>query len=971
MVKEIKYTGFTASPSDYECPDGDLAAVLNVVPEEGSLSPVMPPRQLFQLSDGGDVRFVHETSYIRNFIILHPDNSITWRTEEDPDQYSHGTLSHSFSGHTIHQINAIGNTLIVLADDGMHYFLWKGYRNGSEQQGDEPKEYLYLSTHLPELSLSFGLQSHTSVMNMDAIGIKKYSRQSSGDVDEDGNHTSNFPGHFEHSRPTSQYTRGRNDPEESRGSGTYAIIFPPRGREGFGNSKEDAEDYNALIDHINAGTEKLISNVYEEGLFVFPFFVRYAYRMYDGSLSMHSQPILMVTVTDNPLSVQFGRLTEGEDRELIFSSMTARTPCFDLDYSANPSDINELKKWNDIIKSVEIFVSKPIYTYRQMSKEYDIGVQYRLTSDPGTLGTYSTFSKSGDHYICSTHDKYKRGNANYFFMLKDARVDQIKDDIESCNLFYLLQSIDARELKTERTTLLNRTGYIGHINLLENDPNINLTNIAAREVMSDDYDSHDFLLPEKSFVYNSRLQVANIQKRLYSGYNSISQFTFTNGDEEDLTDVEVYYFIKQDNKTIVVKGESARYNKKSALFYLYYPNKNAYRAVVKYNDTYYELPLKMHEKLNGAYFFGGLDFVIEEDVSTTTCPTVSYDIDNRISIKNKIYTSEVNNPYYFPLLGINTVGTGIVIGMSSASKALSQGQFGQFPLYAFTTEGVWALEVKTDKDTSLDAAPGLYKACQPFTRDVCINADSITQLDSSVLFATDRGIMLISGSNSICISDSLDYSKTFQITSLPQSDKLLAFVGFTQADLNYATFHEFVKGCRMLYSYNLQRIIVFNRDYPYAYVYSLKSKSWGMMPSTIAYAIPSYPEALAQLEDGTIVDYSGTADTTTEEDGSLTGIKGVLITRPLKLDAPDALKTVDTVIQRGNFQRGHIKTAIYGSRDLINWFVVWTSVDHYLRGFRGTPYKYFRLVLLCDLDPTESVYGCSIQYTPRFTNRLR
>lgn len=957
MVKEIKYSGFTASPSDYECPDGDLAAVLNVVPEEGSLSPIMPPRQPFQLTDGGSVRFVHETSYIRNYIILHPDNTITWRTQDDADQYSHGTLSHNFSDRTIHQINAIGNTLIVLADDGMHYFLWKGYRNGSEQQGDDPKEYLYLGTHLPELSLSFGLQSHTSVMNMDSIGVKKYSRLSSGGADEDGNHISTFPGYFGHSRPTSQNTRGRYDP-----SGAYTFLFPPRGREGLGNSKEDAEDINALIDHINAGTEKLISNVYEEGLFVFPFFVRYAYRMYDGSLSMHSQPILMVTVTDNPLSVQFRGLTEGEDRELIFSSMTASTHCFDLDYSANTSDINELKKWNDIIKSVEIFVSKPIYTYRQMSKEYDIGVQYRPTSNPGTLGTYSTFSKSGDHYICSTHDKYNRGNANYFFVLKDARVDQITYDIESCNLFYLLQSIDARELKTERTTLLNRTGYIGHINLLENDPNINLTNIVAREVMSDDYDSHDFLLPENSFVYNSRLQVANIQKRLYSGYNSISQFTFTNGDEEDLTDVEVYYFIKQDNKTIVVKGESARYNKKSALFYLYYPNKNAYRAVVKYNDTYYELPLKMHEKLNGAYFFGGLDFVIEEDVSTTTCPTVSSDIDNRISIKNKIYTSEVNNPYYFPLLGINTVGTGIVIGMSSASKALSQGQFGQFPLYAFTTEGVWALEVETDKY----AAPGLYKACQPFTRDVCINPDSITQLDSSVLFATDRGLMIISGSNSLCISDSLDYSQAFQVSSLPHSDKLLSLVGFTPADLGYVSFHEFIKGCRMLYSYVQQHIIVFNRDYPYAYVYSLKSKSWGMMPSTIALTIPSYPEAIAQLADGTIVDYSSVA-----EGQETTGIKGVLITRPLKLDLPNALKTVDTVIQRGNFQRGHVKSAIYGSRDLINWNIVWTSADHCLRGFRGTPYKYFRIVLLCDLAPTESIYGCTIQYTPRFTNRLR
>ena len=95
------------------------------------------------------------------------------------------------------------------------------------------------------------------------------------------------------------------------------------------------------------------------------------------------------------------------------------------------------------------------------------------------------------------------------------------------------------------------------------------------------------------------------------------------------------------------------------------------------------------------------------------------------------------------------------------------------------------------------------------------------------------------------------------------------------------------------------------------------------------------------------------------------------MTRPFKLDMPDVMKTIDTIIQRGNFRRGNVKQILYGSRDLVNWFPVYSSVDHYLRGFRGTPYKYFRIALKCSLTDDESLSGMSVQFTPRYTNQPR
>ena len=180
----------------------------------------------------------------------------------------------------------------------------------------------------------------------------------------------------------------------------------------------------------------------------------------------------------------------------------------------------------------------------------------------------------------------------------------------------------------------------------------------------------------------------------------------------------------------------------------------------------------------------------------------------------------------------------------------------------------------------------------------------------------------------------------------------------------------------MVYDYTHQHIFVFNPSQPYAYVYSLKTKLWGLIPSTMKQAVFDYPSATVMTElvasgykSWALLDY---ADELTSSDPTVPIVyQGLIITRPLKLDMPDVLKTVPAVIQRGMFERGHVYGALYASRDLIHWTLVWSSVDHYLRGMHGTPYKYFRMALICNLTAKESLYGCSVGVIPRDTNNLR
>ena len=54
--------------------------------------------------------------------------------------------------------------------------------------------------------------------------------------------------------------------------------------------------------------------------------------------------------------------------------------------------------------------------------------------------------------------------------------------------------------------------------------------------------------------------------------------------------------------------------------------------------------------------------------------------------------SRVDNPLFFPAVSTYSFDADIV-AVCSNTVAVSQGQFGQHPLYVFTTEGVWLMSV--------------------------------------------------------------------------------------------------------------------------------------------------------------------------------------------------------------------------------------------------------------------------------------
>lgn len=979
MEKSIRYNGHTAQPSDYETPDGDLALSLGLIHEDESLRPILPPQPLFNVPAGYEVAYIHKTTSFTHYILLaHSgsdyfaywvDGELAEESSYHPYNYASADIhqiedySYDSSGDTdVPKVIGIGNTLVFYGLNNMTYVLWKA------------GEYKYLGTHLPEVDIRFGLLGRP----------RFYSVQNGSQFD---------------------------------------IVWPNNISKADLINREKFKDNNktAITQCVMGYLSKFIADTtVNHGRHCFPFFVRYALRLYDGSLTMQSAPILMNPCTYGGPIVTWSVTSSPDnykdakgDIMLMASSLTY-----------NYQDGGDLEDWTDIVKSIDIFISKPLYTYDQdgqiesfstvtqkndkFSQKY-IGKLYAHRED-GQIEFVSTPEKSrliapisdgsaqsGNcaEYIVNSYSEwsYEEIYKMYFsrnlptgsyastIELPQFEADSLIRNIENESSYYLLESLDVETLLSSQTE--------GDVEIVT--ANDYLPSLLSREVLPDDYQSHDAVVPNNSFVYNNRLNISDIRKGLFDGFRAEYQLarceyyhTFAQGGENvsanQLTitfdfngthrprPITLYTYINEGDAEYIVKAEgqtdyplhpffsiesSGNYTNFSSACWFFYPNNNATKIVLEQDGWFYNIKLKQHPMLNGAYAM--LEYASQRVGEQMDTPTTTSKI---VDVPNKIYTSEVNNPFYFPLLGINTVGSGRILGLASATKALSQGQFGQFPLYAFTTDGVWALEV---------ASNGSYSARQPVTRDVCISMDSITQLDSSVVFATDRGLMMLQGSDALSITDDINLEDEVNLSTLLRGLSSVCDSSLTSA-LTIIPLHDFISNCRLMYDYTHQHIVVYNPNKTYAYVFSLKSKKWGMMYSTLKKTLNSYPDAIcveASGQNDVVMNYSKTNVTAS------TALPFVVVSRPIKFDMNDVMKTVDTIIQRGVFRRGDVKTLLYGSRDMYHWNLVYTSNDHYLRGFRGTPYKYFRIALVGALTKEERIFGCEASFTPRLVDQLR
>lgn len=926
MIKEIKYGGMSSATSDYECNDGELDFAQNCINEgrgiEGIPSFVVSDdkveneegneegneseseedgeidgeREGESDGDEGDEGDDEEPTVAYRPVYLHDDRIIGVAENSLYYKYGDNDWQCIKEGFTINvetaQFNSIGNSLIVTTGwgdtDTVYYFLWK--TDGYKSIGDTP----------PMIELCFGLQSQYR-----RYDLPYYRKLEGTELDPLWREFDPVPYGWE--------------PE-----GAYRLIII---------NNEDG--IRRLSEACYAEINSLIEECNDKGYFALPFFIRYAYRLYDGSLLMHSAPVLMI-----PNSMGIRVCVSSSDGKLRHC-LAVCNACI-LDYRVIKGDATLLEPWKDIIKSIDIFVSAPIYPFTTSGKithfrTYHYNKSFGIYKNVPETSTGVYGRHGGLEWVGLRGEQAETGELSCVLQSNP----NFRDDIKDVSTFYHLTSLSLENLPNINTT-----------KNLEFTEGI-LKTLVTREVMTDDYDSHFAKNFKSLYAYNSRLIAANVKKTIHINQSLASRLPYIGSMKKRFVTVDV------NEEGNLLQQEENTPNEYNTIHYVFFPFTEATKMMIHNSGTslVHYFSLRKSDFLNGTFFFSGFDDTSvekEEDPPIGGSSIIT-------KLPNKIYVSEVNNPFVFPAVNIHTVGDAPITALGVSTQAVSDGQFGQYPFYVFSEDGTWALEVN---DIGVPSKP------KPISRLVATSPKSMQSIDTEFLFASKNGVYSLVGATPTLISRKFKENAFFDFYSgttevLSKFKDVATELKHTIAELQNS-FVDYIDGAVIAYDYLHKRIFFSNSNYGYTYVFSIATGEWYTTNNIVFIdALNSYPEAKVVTQDSNgyyhIVDLANFGDAT----------PSTLITRPLKLDLPDTFKTVERVIQRGNFAPDNVQQILYGSNDLVTWRPLASSRNKYISGLRGHSYKYFRLALFMNLNKGESLTGCTIQFTEKGTNKLR
>lgn len=278
---------------------------------------------------------------------------------------------------------------------------------------------------------------------------------------------------------------------------------------------------------------------------------------------------------------------------------------------------------------------------------------------------------------------------------------------------------------------------------------------------------------------------------------------------------------------------------------------------------------------------------------------------------NVLKVSAVDNPFYFPTAQTYKF-EGNIVGLASNAEAISTGQFGQYPLFVFTQEGIWAMAVDA-------SGQGAYTSQSPFSREVCSGA--VCPVSGGIVFTTERGVMAISGGQVTELSAPLDGMTT---------DYMEYQEGFWEKIYEKAGFdfyfqpeeiREYLKPVgayktKLAYNYLHNEVILSNTQRDYSYVYSLANQEWSIIDRVFDITTNSYPE---------LVVYNNIEQKRYKFTEGNDPVPVVAITRPVKVETLD-FKRLRQAALRCTFE-GSLNFYVLGSNDGAS-FVCITGKEH-------------------------------------------
>ena len=925
MNKEIRYKGIALTPDPAAQPDGTLAVAANAEIHNGAVRPFVLAGTSTEapLTVGDDIAtliYVHRTTAYTHLIAT-VGNNICWFHED-------GTAEDSPLITTLADITAIesiGNTLVVAAASGIHYVVFLN------------DTYKYLGQQPPFIELQFQLR-HV---------MRDFSDQFTVKLQSDWKFTWD---------------------EEAQ-----AWQVP-----------EEAQAF--LTEEIAAKHNKHIANLTEEGLFTAPFLIRYCYRLYDGSMVMHSAPVAMyTTLYHTAMAIALGNIgrydTQTHTKAVAPSALFGQD--LDMRTFAVPGMLQfrclnvdvrqQLREWSDIVTSIDIFITPQQHNYdtSQKIKLFDARVSFE---SPGVWDGYME-NESTKYWADNYNDitvPPEDINERYYFgpNLPEYSRKDFMQRLQKAAEFFLLHSFNINNIDDEITNLWTSPFSSATIK-----------NIAVQEQMKDDYKTHNILRADCLFSYNQRINSAGVAEQLFGGFSPLVTAPYVEGDYNVSA---VYVIIYTDSGYRMVKWQQQTAVPSMLYFfemgYFFYPDSRARFVIVRSDTIARAYKLYSHDALNGAYRFYNGDGVVHNmtyqndtqlvmAVKTFLRINVTYDAWS--DMPNKIYTSEVNNPFFFPAEGINTVGIGKILGIAATTRALTQGQFGQFPLMVFATDGIWALSVSSS---------GTYSASHPISREVTTNPNAICQTDQQVLFVTERALNTVTEQNVNSISPQLDgapedFTDTIPTllqylnnTSLDGHEQLAALLQYTDMPV------ETLQTAHVIYDFAANRLLIIPPVTSVALptqqqtlnvqpilTYSIPDNAYttAAIPPVLT-AINAYPHPYLQFTDGTVMCLNKPYP---YAQGVAQKTPVLLVTRPMAFG--QAMYNINDFTH--NYQGSSTPVIIlFGSNDLQSWHYIGRTTRRKAYYMPTRAYRYLRYAIVTTLAPDEQYISTLLDVAEKF-----
>lgn len=267
----------------------------------------------------------------------------------------------------------------------------------------------------------------------------------------------------------------------------------------------------------------------------------------------------------------------------------------------------------------------------------------------------------------------------------------------------------------------------------------------------------------------------------------------------------------------------------------------------------------------------------------------------------------MKNPYLFPAKNSYQVGSGVIIDVGINTEPISEGQFGQYPIYVYTSKGTWALE---------QGSGGVaFGSISPLNGDVIDAGTKVISIGVGCAYITGRGVYILSGKQSVRISSPIEGNIINTLVENKHYDYFLrnpALVDLADS-LSDRNFLDYIDNAIMGFDKVNNELWICNKSFEWSYVYNFESSSWHKVSRTYTIFINNYPSLLGCDNQGVwdISDEIGTTE-----------VSILITTQPLSLTLNEVYKKLNRSVMRclvSTKLGTSITYAIFATDDLVTY----------------------------------------------------